>query len=629
VLEVTTAHGPATPGKALLWTITVGNTSERAVEGVSVLSRVPDGLSFTYVNDADPDSTYCGNGTCGANEEATWAIGSLPAGSTESISINTSVLETVGEGDDVRAAIRLSATSVNPLNITTGVPVASSAPVQLALTADRDPAVAGDRVELSFDLGQIGDTSLYGGVLKAFLPAGLSVETIGQDGAVDDDGAIVWEIGDVPVGSRFRRTVNAIVRDDAIPGDILNPMATFSHEDADVGATAALPIPIVGKAQPVSFTVNVASAPGTPDEGLLYNATVSNQSLRAVENLVVTLRNSDALSYVYTTNADPDSSYCGNGTCGANEEAHWTIPSLAAGTTQTITINPSVVAAAAGDGTLITQNFRLRGSGITPLNRFHVVPVDSAPGAEVVIGTAAEPLVPGQSFTYDLHVGHIGPATLNDSVLTLELPDGVSVDSVSDGGAESQGAISWDLGAVSVGSSAYRSVTVTLDEDASPGAVLEASAVLRYEGGAEIDAAAEHAASVVAAPLPLTVTVEATPDPVLLGERLFYTTTIENTSERAVDGIVLLLRVPKGASFVYTTDADPDSSYCGNGTCGGGEEAVWEIGTLPAGGLQTVTTNVLIAASLVGGGLVSTTQRVTAVNLGGTINLQTTVPTSN
>jgi large repetitive protein len=630
VLEVTTARGPATPGKSLLWTITVGNTSEKAVAGVGVLFRVPEGLAFTYVNDADPDASYCGNGTCGANEEATWEIGALAAGATESISINTSVLGTVGDGDDVRAAIRLSATNVNPLNITTGVPVAASAPVQVAMTADRDPVVPGDRVELSFDLGHVGDTSLYEGELRALLPKSLSIDAIGQDGATADDGAVVWAIGDVPVGSTFRRTVSATVRDDAVPGDILNPMATFSHEDADGAATAALPISVVEEAQPVALTVNVASAPAVPGEGVLYDATISNTSLRAVENLVLTLRNSEALAYQYTVNSDPDSTYCGNGTCGANEEAQWTIPSLPAGTTQTITINPSVVAAAAGDGTLITDSFRLRGSGTNPLNRFNVLPVNSGPGAELALGTAVEPLVPGESFTYDIHVGHIGPATLNDSVLEVQLPAGVSVDAISDGGTESgEGEITWDLGAISVGSSAYRSVTVTLDEDASSATVLEASALLRYEGGAEIDATAAHASSVVESPLPLTVTVEATPDPAVLGERVLYTTTILNTSERAVDGITLLMRVPKGAAFLYTTDADPDSTYCGNGTCSATEEAFWEIATLPAGALQTVTTNAQVAATLVGGSLVTTTQRVTAVNLGGTINLKTTVQTGN
>lgn len=630
VLEVTTARGPATPGKSLLWTITVGNTSEKAVAGVSVLFRVPEGLSFTYVNDADPDSSYCGNGACGANEEATWEVGALAAGATQSISINTIVLDTVGDGDDVRAAIRLSATSVNPLNIMTGVPVAASAPVQVALTADRDPVVPGDRVELSFDLGHVGDTSLYEGELRAFLPKSLSIDAIGQDGVTADDGSIVWEIGDVPVGSTFRRSVSATVRDDAVPGDVLNPMATFSHEEAEDAATAELPISVVEEAQPVALTVNVASAPAVPGEGVLYDATISNTSLRAVENLVLTLRSSDALLYQYTVNADPDSTYCGNGACGADEEAHWEIASIPAGTTRTITINPSVVAAAAGDGTLITQSFRLRGSGTNPLNRFKVLPVNSSPGAELSIGTAVEPLVPGQSFTYDVHVGHIGPATLNDSVLEVRLPAGVSVDDISDGGTESgEGEVTWDLGAISVGSSAYRSVTVTLAEDASPATVLEASALLKYEGGAEIDATAEHAASVVESPLPLTVTVEATPDPVVLGERILYTTTIRNTSERAVDGITLLMRVPKGATFVYTTDADPDSTYCGNGACTAGEEAFWEIATLPAGALQTVTTNAQVAATLVGGSLVTTTQRVTAVNLGGTINLKTTVPTGN
>lgn len=630
VLEVTTARGPATPGKPLLWTITVGNPTQRAVEGVSVLFRVPEALAFHYTTDADPDSTGCGNGTCSADEEASWTIGSLAAGATQSISINTSVGSGVGDGDELRAAIRLSATEVNPLNITKVVPVVSPPPMQVSLTADRDPVRPGERVELSFDLGQVGDTSLYEGELRAFLPPGLAVESIGQDGTTASDGSIVWSIGDVPVGSTFHRTVLATVRDDAAPGDILNPMASFTYEDAEHEAVAALPISVVETAPPVSLAVNVASAPAVPGTNVLYNATISNNSLRAVENLELVLRLPSELSYHYTVNAEPDSSGCGNGTCSGNEEASWTIASLPAGTTQTITINPDIVAAAAGDGSLITPSFRLRASGVNPLNRFHTLPVNGSPGAELSLGTAVEPVVPGQSFAYDLHVGHVGPATLNGTVLKAYLPEGVSIEAISDGGSETADReISWDLDSLPVGSHAHRSVVVTVDEDADPATVLEASAVLTYEDGAELDATAEHALSVVEAPLPLTLTVEATPDPVVLGERIFYTTTITNTSQRAVDGINLMMRLPKGTSFHYTQDTDPDSSGCGNGTCSWGEEAFWSIGTLAAGELVTVTTNAAIAANLVGGSLVSATQRVTATNLGGTINLQTTVPTEN
>jgi uncharacterized repeat protein (TIGR01451 family) len=630
VFEVTTARGPATPGKPLLWTLTVGNTAERAVEGVSVLFRVPEGLEFYYTTDADPDSSSCGNGTCSANEEATWAIGSLAPGSTQSISINTGVLASVGDGDALRAAIRLSATDVNPLNIMKSVPVVSAPPVQVSLTADQDPVKPGDRVELAFDIGQIGDTSLYEGELKAFLPPGLAVDTIGQSGTTASDGAIVWSIGDLPVGSTFRRTVSATVRDHAVPGDVLNPTAALSFEDADSETVAALPISVVEKAPPVSFTIDAASAPAVPGGTVLYHATISNPSLRAVENLELILRVPSELSYYYTTNAQPDSSSCGNGTCSGNEEAHWTIDSLPAGTTQTITLNPGVVAAAAGDGSLITPSFRLRGSGMNPINRFHTLPTNAEPGAELVLGTAVEPVVPGQSFTYDLHVGHVGTASLNGAVLKAYLPEGVSIDSISDGGAATdEREVTWDLDAISVGTHAYRSVTVTVDEDVVPAAVLEATAVLTYDEGAEIDATAQHALSVVEAPLPLTVSVEAIPDPVVLGERILYTTTLTNTSERAVDGIVLLMRLPEGTSFYYTTDADPDSSSCGNGTCSATEEAFWEIGTLSAGELLTVTTNAQVAASLVGGSLVSVRQNVTAANLGGTINLQTTIPTEN
>jgi uncharacterized repeat protein (TIGR01451 family) len=189
--------------------------------------------------------------------------------------------------------------------------------------------------------------------------------------------------------------------------------------------------------------------------------------------------------------------------------------------------------------------------------------------------------------------------------------------------------VRWTLGSVAVAGAARRSVAVAVDDDLLPGTTLTARAVLTYDGGAELDAASEHSVTVVAEPLPLTMTISAAPDPATPGGRVLYTTTVENTSARAVDGLMLLFSVPRGLQFQYTTDADPDSSYCGNSICSEAEEATWNLGSLAPGGIQVVTVNPAIAASLTGGSLISATQQLTAANLGGTINVKRTVPAQN
>lgn len=127
--------------------------------------------------------------------------------------------------------------------------------------------------------------------------------------------------------------------------------------------------------------------------------------------------------------------------------------------------------------------------------------------------------------------------------------------------------------------------------------------------------------------LPLQITPGTSPNPVVLGGTVSYTTTIKNTAARTIDGVGLLLRVPPGYSFAYTTGADPDASYCGNGVCSEYEEATWDLTSMAAGSTKIVNINPTAAASLVAGSLTTFRQRLTAVDLGGTIMLQSTVPT--
>lgn len=627
VLEVTTERSPAIPKQPLLWTITVGNTSDKAVAGVNVLFRVPDGMNFYYSTHADPDSSACGNYWCEASEEATWALGTLPARGTQTISISGQILDNVAPGEELRASIRLSATDINPLNITKVVPVGGTPGARLSLSSSRDPVTPGEPVLLDFEVGQVSDTSLYEGQLKALLPPELVVDAISDAGSVDEDGAIVWPIGDIPVGSSFKRTIWATVAEDAVSGDVLNPRASLSYEDAEEEPAAALPISIVEDTPPLSLTVSTASSPGIPSGFVRYTVTIANTSQRAVENIQLLERLPPGHLFYYSTHAEPDSSACGNYWCEGTEEASWDIGDLPAGTSQTVSILSQVDPALAGDGTLLNSSFSLRASGVNPIHALEVVPVNEAASAQLAIGTATDPVLPGQTFSYELDVGHVGAATLNGVKLRAVLPPGVSVESVSDDGDASGSELEWDLGSISVGGHAHRSVTVTAADDLIGGQVLSVAAYLTYEKGAELDAEAEYAVSVIEEPLPLAVMVDATPSAVAPGERVLYTTTITNESKRAVDGIQLMMRLPAGQRFYYSTHADPDSSACGNYWCESNEEAFWNIGTLAAGGLQTVSVDAEVLATTIGGSLLVTNQRLTATNLGGTINLQTTVPT--
>jgi len=629
VLEVTAAQTPAVPGGRVLYTITVGNTSTVDVDGVVVLFRVPEGLEFHYTQDADLDATSCGNGVCSPNEEASWTIGTIPAGSSQTITVNPLVLGTVGSGDDVAALVRLTATGVNTLDVTKSIPVDTLPAAEFTFTASTDPIAPGDLVELAFDIGQIGDMPRAGAELGVSLPGGLTPQSASDGGSLELD-QVTWAIGDLSVGATLRRTVTVLVGDSVTPGDVLNPRAVFSYQGGlEPDHVAQVPLTVLEARQPLALTVSVSDVPAGPNRRSLYTATISNTSLREVEDVRLMMRVAPELTFHYTQDADPDSAACYDATCAAAEEAFWTLGSLPAGTTATVFINPNVVPAAAGDGTLVTNYFGLRAKDRNPINLAKTIPVKSAPAAQLALTTQAEPAVPGQSLTLELQVGQIGATPLAGSELTLSLPPELDIGAISDGGAAVGNTISWSLGTIPVAGLAARTVVVTVDDAVAAGRALQARAALTYDGGAELDASDELQLGVIAAPLPLNVTFETTIDPVVLGGRVLYTTTITNNSLRAVEGISLLLRVPPGVQFHYTTDADPDSVACYDATCAAAEEAVWAFASLAAGASQAVTVNALTATTVVGGSLITMSGRVKATDIGGQINLRKTIGTES
>lgn len=627
-LLVAAAQSPALAGQPMLWTITVGNTSNAPVQGVEVLLRVPQGMSFSS-SLVNPSSSNCGNGTCTANEEAVWKLGELPAGALQTIQLAPSILAAVGDGDELAVQVRLSATKVDALSLTKRVPVAASVPVEVTLGASSDPVVPGDVVELAVDVGHVGAASLFEGELTLQLPGTLDVVEISDGGVEGADNSIGWDVTTLAVGDSLRRWVKARLRPDVENpgGRAMNPRATFTYEDAAVASVAQTPIGVLEQASPLVVRVAPAEDPVVPGASAFYEVMVSNTSERAVDGVTLLLHVPPELSYSRSVSAEPDSSSCSNGTCSSQELAFWELGTLDSHASQTVTINPTALASVTRDGTLVSTAFLVRAQGETTLRAFKTIAAHAEPAAQLALGTPAFPLAPGQSYTYHVDVGQIGPGSLQQTSLVLELPPGVEPTSISDAGTEEDGRVTWDLGAVAVGASARRSAEIAIAEDIAPGTLLSARAVLAYDGGQERDATSEHTLSVVGQSLPLSVTVTASPEPIVLGGTVSYQTTIKNEAERSIDGVQLLLRVPVGYSFSRTSGADPDSSSCSNGTCSGGEEAFWELGSIAAGGTKLVTVSPTAATTLVGGGLATFRQRVTAVGLGGTISVQTTLPT--
>jgi uncharacterized repeat protein (TIGR01451 family) len=625
--DVSVSSAPAIPGQPLLYTVTVGNVSNHTVDGVGVLFRVPTGSSFYYTTDAEPDSSACGNGTCSADEEATWTLGSMRAGETRTIVVNTDIAATVANGTTLGGTFTFSAVGLNSTIITKSVLVSGPPSAQLSLGTATNPLTPGQKVTLDVDVGQVGAGSLVNTTLKISLPGGVAVSAIG-DGGTQAGSEVTWSLGSVPVGGTAHRWIDLAVSATAPPGAILKAVASLSFDGgADVDNVAEYALSVVSAAPVLGLAVAAGPDPAVPGGTLLYTVTVTNLAQRATDGVTLMLRVPRGLSFYYTTDTQPDSSACGNGTCSSEEEASWNLASMPAGSSQTISINTYPAANTIGDGSLIRADFQLTALGVPRLNAVKTVSAYSHPGAQLALGTVSNPVTPGQAFTLDVDVGQVGAAGLVNGALRVTLPSGLTAGAISNGGTTTAGGdITWTLGDIPISTVLHRTIAVTADAALPPGTILTSKAALTFDGGPPIDAQTQLSVSVVDVALPITLSIAPTPVSVKPGNRLLYTMTVTNTAARAIDGVTVLLRVPTGLSFYYTTDANPDSSACGNGTCSANEEASWSLGTLAVGAVQLISVNPLVAATLLEGSLITLNTQMTATGLATPLLVQTTVP---
>lgn len=621
MLALSVAGEPVVPKGKVQLTITVSNTSSRAVDGVNIVLRTPDGTNFNGSLDADPDASCYGG--CNAGVEAKWGPVSLSAGSSRTFTVNANVLETVGDGDTLKAGVTVTATGLNPLAAARNIRVQAKPSAQLTLGTLKDPVTPGETMTFDLDVGQIGATALTGTQLVATLPAGVTVAGMSDGGTESSPRNVLWDLGSVPVGGLVHRSVDVTVDSGLASGTLLVATASLRFDGgADVDAIAERTVAVVGNPPPLRLGVTLDSNPVVPDGRVLITATISNVGTRALDGVTLLMRSDIGLQANGSLDADPDASCYGG--CTPYNEASWTVGTLPAGVTRTIVFNATALATALGDGSLTSPLFALRAKDVNDINASKTIQVHSKPSAQMMLGTR-EPVLPGGTATLNLDVGQIGTTALSNAELHLFLPPGLTAGTIGDSGTQPKtGEIVWALGSVPVSGVLQRKVDVTAGSTLVAGAILPVRASLLYDGGLPVDVVSETSLAVVGAATALKVDITTGSSQVAPGGQMLYTITATNNSARAIDKVALMMRLPGTMQFNGAADAEPDASCYGG--CTPYNEASWDLGTLEAGMNKIVTVNGSVPNTVLEGSLVSATFRLVATGVDDTLNARVTVP---
>ena len=176
------------------------------------------------------------------------------------------------------------------------------------------------------------------------IPKGLTVNTISNSGTQTGN-QVSWSVPSLGVGDALSRTVEVSVDPGTSAGSTLSSFANLRHDgglELDRQVTAAVSVnSMIAEAE-----INVSSTTGV-GQTLTAAFTISNTSSNGlVNNLWVQYNLPEGITLQSVNDASPSASSrttCdSSGFCNAGDEVFWNFTQLAAGATETITLDLTV-----------------------------------------------------------------------------------------------------------------------------------------------------------------------------------------------------------------------------------------------------------------------------------------------
>ncbi|PCI10248.1 MAG: hypothetical protein COB71_13055, partial [Thiotrichales bacterium] len=315
---------------------------------------------------------------------------------TSSIVVAGATVDTATVGNYVVTYDVSDSAGNSAVQLTRTVNVVNDPPVINDLTVLPDPALINSAATFSWDVSDVNNDTL----------------TCQLD--IENDGTDDYTINDCANNTSQQHTFT-------VAGDYTVKLTVDDGVNSPVVETLNFTV-----IAPLSTDVSV-NGPAVAGERVLYTITVGNTTLLPIDGVAVSFVVPAELSFYFTTDAEPNAAGC-SGTCDPVEEASWSLGTLAAGESRTITVN-ALVGAATLNGVTITLPVTFSATGISNVQINKAVYVNTA-SADLALSASTDPVVPNETFTYQLDFGNTSAGSLTTVELRAFLPSGVTVSSI-------------------------------------------------------------------------------------------------------------------------------------------------------------------------------------------------------
>ncbi|WP_167854876.1 COG1361 S-layer family protein [Mangrovimicrobium sediminis] len=542
-------------GEQLTYTLDYSNQGNSNAAGVVLVDHLPPEVSFV--------SATGGGSPSGA--DVTWNIGSLPAGSSGSVSVTVQVDSPISSGIVIPNAASISATGVPPLAAPL-VPVLVLSAPQFTLDKQASASVvdAGGTVSFEIDYFNGGTDTATGVVLTDQVPANTSFVSASAGGS-EAGGVVSWNLGSVPALSGGKVTVTLQIDEPLANGTVISNQAELTSNE-----TAAL---TGGTGFVVSSAPQLALAKQSQPGAVVQAGQDVTYTLRLENN------GSDSADHIAVVDDLPAGASAvsigqGGSFDAATSRVSWNIPALAAGASLVFDYTLRVPTGLA-NGSSWTNRAAASARNAAPASASRTLTIASQARLELR-KSGGNSVNAGENLTYTLEYANTGNAVASNAILRDTLPAGLLFVAASDAGAHNAGVVTWALGDLAPGASGSVELTLQAPLGALDGTLYANTAEL---AAANAQAVVAHAQSSVRSHVELDVAISAGPSPVAPGDAVVYTITYHNAGNEDASNATLRASLPANAVFASANNSGAPS----------GGDVLWNLGTLAAGDSGSVS----------------------------------------
>ncbi|MDI9569429.1 MAG: carboxypeptidase regulatory-like domain-containing protein [Pseudomonadota bacterium] len=566
-------------GANLTYEISYSNTGGMDSTGVVITDTVPTGTTFVSATGGGTES----------GGVVTWTIGNLAKGATATVTFT--VKAPASDGTAIKNSgygivcneLTAKATGPDVITLTTGKPI-----LTISKTTDKTEVKPGAELTYTITYNNTGNVAATAVTVSDAIPFNTEFKSATGTYTYDaDKKVVIWTIGNVAAGGSATVTFTVTVKTTLNNGDkINNTTYSVSATNADTAYGATVTATVI---KPV-LSVSKAADAATVDIGGTITYTLTYANAGGADATATLLKDKLPVGTTFV-------SATGGGT-ESGGEVSWNLGTVAKNSgNQTVTLTIRTLTTNLADGTVITNDtYSISSAEVTTAVPGTDKATTTVKSPQLTIGkTGNVAIEAGKDLTYTITYKNVGKKAATNVVITDTVPTGTTFKSATDGGSNSSGVVTWNIGSLAAGAGGTVSFTVTVPTGTPNGTEIKND---KYQiVCAEITTAVPGAAmvSLVQSQPRLLLSKTAAPSPVEAGKTLTYTLTYANKGNVKATGVKITDTVPANTTFVSAT---------GGGTQSGGV-VTWDIGDLDVNAEGTVTFTVTVNAAVADGSVIT------------------------